>query len=354
MESVVDLLTRGLAAAGSTVHAHIITPPAHEPPLVAALRAGGVNVHTTAIAGRRYGVERARTRELCRTLGVQVVHSHGYRTDVIDAPAARALGLPVVSTVHGFTGGGLRNAVYEWLQFRALRRMHRVIAVSRPLVDLLVRRGVRRDAIRLLPNAFAADAAALPRAEARRALGLADNAGPWVGWVGRMSPEKGPDLFVAAAAASRQPARWAMIGDGPELAATRERAERSGAPVTFLGLRPGAGRFLAAFDVIVLSSRTEGTPIVALEALALGVPVVATAVGGVPDLLADGAGRLVAPGNPTELAAAVDDLLADAAGAAALGARGRERVLTRYAATPWIEAHRHLYRELVSEGARGA
>lgn len=346
MESVVHLLTRGLVAAGTTVHAHMITQPGAEPTLAALLREVGVTVHPTAVEGRRYGVERERTRALCRELGVDVVHSHGYRPDVIDVPAARALGVPVASTVHGFTGGGWKNAVYEWLQFRSLRRMDRVLAVSRPLVELLARRGVPEAAIRLVPNAFAPAEPPLERAEARRALGLDQTDVPVIGWIGRLSPEKGPDVLVEAAAASVGGARWVVIGDGPEGAAARERATRLEAPVAFAGLVPAAGRLVKAFDAVVLSSRTEGTPIVALEAMAAGVPVVATRVGGVPDLLAEGAGRLVEPERPEQIAAAVDDLLADPPAATAMGERGRARVEKRYAVDPWIQMHREIYAEL--------
>ncbi|MEQ9569066.1 MAG: glycosyltransferase, partial [Longimicrobiales bacterium] len=149
MESVVHLLAGGLAAVGTPVHAHVITVPGHRPPLTSVLEDVGVDVHVTEVAGRRYGFERERTRELCRSLGIDVVHTHGYRPDVIDAPAARGAGRPVVSTVHGFTGGGWKNAVYEWLQIRSLRRMDRVLAVSRPLMELLTRRGVPASALRL-------------------------------------------------------------------------------------------------------------------------------------------------------------------------------------------------------------
>lgn len=347
MESVVRLLTGGLVSAGASVHAHVITVPGHAPPLAPVLTACGVDVHLTAVPGRGYAVERRRTRDLCRRLGIDVVHTHGYRPDVVDAPAARDARVPVVSTVHGFTGGGWKNTVYEWLQVRSLRRMDRVVAVSRPLVDLLARRGVPAERLRLVPNAFEPPVPPLPRSEARAALGLEDGPHPTVGWIGRLSREKGPDVLVDAALATGSDGpRWIVVGDGPEREACERAASEGGAPVRFAGLVPDAGRLVRAFDAVVLSSRTEGTPIVALEAMAAGVPVVATAVGGVPDLLGDGAGVLVPPERPDALAAAVVDLLGDPAAAARVAAAGRSRVGERYAVGPWIDAHLELYDEL--------
>jgi glycosyltransferase involved in cell wall biosynthesis len=256
----------------------------------------------------------------------------------------------VVSTVHGFTGGGWKNAAYEWLQIRAFRRMDRVLAVSRPLVDILERRGVRREAISLLPNAYASARPTLEPDQARAAIGL-EGSGPVVGWVGRMSREKGPDVFVKAAGQSTvEGSRWAMVGDGPERPAAETAAGAITARdrVSFLGMVPHAGTLVRAFDVLVLSSRTEGTPIVALEAMAAGVPVVATEVGGVPDLLGGDAGRLVSSEDPGALAAAVDDLLRDPAAAAAQVDRARKRLADGYALHPWVEAHQRLYGELAS------
>jgi glycosyltransferase involved in cell wall biosynthesis len=350
MESVVSMLTAGLVEGGTSVLAHLIVESGETPPLAAVLRDNGVKVEVTGVPPRRYSMERSATAALCRRGSVDVVHCHGYRADVIDSPAARSAGVPVVSTVHGFTGGGWKNAAYEWLQIRAFRRMDRVLAVSRPLVDVLERRGVRREAISLLPNAYASARPALEPAQARAALGL-EGSGPVVGWIGRMSREKGPDVFVRAAEQSTvDGSRWAMVGDGPERPAAETAAGAIGARdrVRFLGMVPDAGTLVRAFDVLVLSSRTEGTPIVALEAMAAGVPVVATEVGGVPDLLGADGGRLVPSEDPRALAAAVDDLLRDPVAAADQVTRARERLSEGYAVGPWVEAHQRLYEELAT------
>ena len=243
MESVVSMLTAGLVEGGTSVIAHLIVEQGGTPPLAAVLRENGVKVEVTGVAPRRYSMERAATAALCRGGSVDVVHCHGYRADVIDSPAARSAGVPVVSTVHGFTGGGWKNAAYEWLQIRAFRRMDRVLAVSRPLVDVLERRGVRREAISLLPNAYAPARPALEPVQARAALGL-EGSGPVVGWIGRMSREKGPDVFVQAAEQSTvDGSRWAMVGDGPERPAAEAAAGAIGARdrVAFLGMVPDAG-----------------------------------------------------------------------------------------------------------------
>ncbi len=345
MESVVRMLARGLVESGTDVHANLLVDVGTEPALARQLRDVGVDVHVTEIPPKDYRFERSATRALCRRTGCDVMHCHGYRADVVDAPVGRNLGIPVVSTVHGFTGGGWKNAVYEWLQFRALRKMDQVIAVSTPLVERLTSRGVHPDRIALLRNAYRAPDPPLDRAEARARLGVPDDV-PLVGWIGRMSPEKGADIFIEAALASATPgSRWLMIGDGPSRsdAEARVAASKTADRFVFKGLIPEAGRLVRAFDTLVLSSRTEGTPIVALEAMSAGVPVVATAVGGVPDLLEGGAGRLVDSEHPGQLAAAIDQVLKQPSHAADLAERALARLAERYAMDPWIDGHNEIY-----------
>ncbi|MBT8336148.1 MAG: glycosyltransferase [Gemmatimonadetes bacterium] len=349
MESVVRLLARGLVAAGHEVHAHVIVDSDPLPEVVEYLRSAGAGVHPTYVPGRRYDKERAETLRLCRAFAVDVVHCHGYRADVVDAGAARAAGVPIVSTVHGFTGGGWKNGVYEWLQLRALRRMDRVVAVSAPLAELLERRGVPADRIALLPNAYEPPEPPLSRVEAREALGLDPDA-TVIGWIGRMSREKGVDVLVEAALLSDRPDWcWLMIGDGPERSAALAASAPLGRNAVLPGLVPNAGRSIRACDVLVLSSRTEGTPIVALEAMAAGVPVIATAVGGVPDLLDAGAGVLVEPEDPAALLEAIRDVVDSAeAGRGALIEAARRRVKEHFGLEPWVQAHTDLYGRLAA------
>ncbi len=162
-----------------------------------------------------------------------------------------------------------RTVLYEWLQYRAFRRFDAVVAVSRPLGDALLAAGIPRDRIHVVPNAWLRKVAFLDRAAARRALGIPED-GFRIGWVGRLSREKGPDLFLRAMGQLRDlPLQASIIGDGRERPALQRLAHELAIEhrITWHGVVPNAASFLPAFDLLVLSSRTEGTPIVLFEAM---------------------------------------------------------------------------------------
>src|SRR6185437_440254 len=351
LERVVLGLTSGLKQAGHEPRvAAILDPGVTDHPLVRALETAGVPVHPVHVAGRQYGMERSRIEEIGKVHGVEVMHTHGYHPDVIDGPVARRLGIPVVSTVHGFTGGGWRNRLYEWMQIRAYRRFGGVVAVSLPIVDRLTKGGVPAARIHHLPNAWVEmpDARPADRTTARETLGVS-RGGARIGWVGRMSLEKGPDVMIdALARLKRSHVHLSMIGDGPALKQAQARAKELGVEgqVTWHGLVPDAGRLLAAFDVVVLSSRTEGTPIILFEAVAARVPVVTTAVGGIPAVVTDREAVLVPSEDPAALAQGIARALDDKAGALARATAASERVAFKFAVGPWIERHVQLYSSL--------
>lgn len=337
-------LAAGHARRGHEVHVLAILDVGAAPALLAELAAEGVTVHAVEVPARSYRFERAECRRIMAEVRPDVVHLHGYRPDVVDAPAARSLGIPVVTTVHGFTGGGWRNRLYETLQVRAFRRFGAVVAVSKPLRELLLRRGVPAPVLRTVVNGWSPARPAVSRAEARAALGIADDA-PRAGWVGRLTAEKGADVFLEALARTTLSA--SIVGDGRERAALEARAESLGiAPrARFHGMVADAGRLVRAFDLLVISSRTEGTPVVLFEAMAAGVPVVSTAVGGIPDVVSGAEASLVPSEDPAALAQAMTGVTRDP-GAAARRAAAAERVLAeRFAAGPWLEAYEQVYRE---------
>jgi len=352
LERVVQELAREQHRAGHDVHvAAVLTEPAVDHPFFAPLVEAGVETHAVVPGPRGYRRERGAVAELCRRLGPTVVHTHGYRPDVLDAGVARRAGIPVVTTVHGFTGGDWKNRVYEWLQCRAFRRFDAVVAVSQPLRTRLVRAGVHPDRIHVVPNAWR-PGPALDRAAARRALGVAPGAFV-LGWVGRLSREKGPDVLLDALRdLADLPLVASVIGEGAERRPLLARAQRLGLDgrVRWHGVVPDAASLFAAFDLFVLSSRTEGSPMVVFEAMAARVPVIATDVGGVPEMLSAAEAVLVPPDHPAALAAAIRAAYHAPAGARARAGRARERLCRDFGTAPWCERYDGIY-QLVGSGS---
>ena len=354
LESVVALLADAQRRAG--IDARVITLEA-EPdgphPFAERLAASGVPLTRLPLQGRAYLRERAIVRDALVRERPDIVHTHGYRADVVSGSAALSLGLSVVTTMHGFIVNDLKDRAYQWVQRRVVRRFGAVVAVSRPLVDRLARAGVPRARIRLIPNGYAPSAPALGRVAARDAL-RAPRDGARIGWVGRLGHEKGCDVMLEALARLDDiDVRLSVLGDGVERARLEEQAQRLGIAgrVTWHGPVPGAAPLYPAFDLFALSSRTEGTPIALLEAMSAGVPVVATRVGGVPDVLGD-AGLLVPPEDPAALAAAIRLALADRDASASLAERARLRVAREHGLAPWVARHAELYDSLVPTAAR--
>lgn len=248
---------------------------------------------------------------------VELVHSH---LAVADIAVALALGghpgLARVSTVHNpgvELSPGKRIAWH-----RALRHFHRVLAVSEHVRDHLPS---QVESTVLHPSLVTQLSDASERLEARATLGLGPEERVVMG-VGRLARIKGFDLLAQAHALVRTPGlRFLLVGDGPE----RPALEEGG--VELLGERADAARLIAAADVVVCPSRSEGFPQVPLHAAAAGVPVVATSVGGQSEVVLDEeTGLLVGPDNPASLARAIDRLFGDPSLRARLGQGARARL----------------------------
>jgi glycosyltransferase involved in cell wall biosynthesis len=355
LEGVVSTLTTGLRAAGVDARvAAVLDSGAGDVPYVEELRGQGVPVDAIELPPRAYAAERRWIAARVRTLTPAVVHTHGYRADIQAGYVARRMGVPTATTVHGFTGGGWKNRLYEHVQRLAMRRFDAVIAVSKPLQRELAASGVQLARIHLIPNAAPPGTEVLDRAAARRALAASD--GEFVlGWVGRLSWEKGPDVLIDALGQLPQDVVAVIIGTGRAAAQLSERAATRGVNgrIRWAGLVPHAGRLFTGFDCFVLSSRTEGTPLVLFEAMAAGAPIVATAVGGVPDVVSAQEAILVAQPDPAALAAGIAALRADPAGARARAAAAERRVVRERALAPWIARYQEVY-DAVTAASRGA
>ena len=354
LETVVSSLAQAQSRAGHRVMvAPTLSAPEDGASFLASLANTKVQIVPLRVPGRGYLREYRLIRKLCAANNVTVVHTHGYRSDIVGGLAGRGFGVPIVTTVHGFTGGALKNRSFEALQRFAFRRFDAVVVVSKPQADLLRTSGVSESRLHILHNALAPHPTPLDRAAARRALGLSGE-GLIAGWVGRVSVEKGIDVFIDALhSIGDRVIRAAIIGDGPERASQQARAETI-APGRFqwLGAIPDAARYYAAFDVFVMSSRAEGLPMVLLEAMAARTPIVTTSVGGIPDLLSPSEGMLVPPEDPGALAAAIRATIDDPGTASARAQAAQQRQRAEFDVAPWAARYESLYRHLIAIGAR--
>ena len=310
------------------------------------LRTAGITVYEIVTGDRNYLRKLSVLRAHVSRVEPDIIHTHGYVADVFGALLNRSRGtFRIVSTVHGFTGGNWKNRVYERLQRGAFRRFDAVIGVSRPITKLLIDSGCDVDRVFTITNAWNGTEPPMDAQSARIALGVEDSAFS-VGWVGRVSHEKGLDVLVnALPALSDLRVRLTVIGDGSEKATVQRRADQIGVAsrIRWAGVVDGAARLLRAFDVVVISSRTEGTPIILLEAIDAGVPVLASAVGGIPDIVTSEEALLVQPGEPAALANGLRLVYSDPQGAASRAAAARTKAAAQFAVEPWVGAYSKVY-----------
>ncbi|MDX6409361.1 MAG: hypothetical protein QOE13_2432 [Gaiellaceae bacterium] len=309
-----------------------------------------------------------RLARLIRKERPQILHTHTAKAGTVGRVAARLAGSrrpPIV--VHTFHGHVLRGyfGPLRTLFFRLLERWlaagtTALIAVSPQVRDDLVALGVapkeRFVVIRLgieLDERVAADRNG--RDDSRRYLGIPGERFA-VGWIGRMTAVKRTDDVLIAFKGLRESgidAVLCLVGDGPDRRHLEARAHELGVAkdTMFLGYQEDVAQFYAAFDALVLPSGNEGTPVSVIEALAAELPVVATRVGGVPDVVRDGEdGFLVEAGATDDLAERLGRLARDPALRARMGKKGRERVLPRYAVERLVDDVDELYRSLLSAG----
>ncbi len=315
-------LTDGLVGAGWPL---TVLGPAATDALFGFRRAGAGFVPVEIAVGARPVPDALAVARLHRLLrGAQVVHAHGLRAGLLAGLACPRRTPYVVSWHNAVLGSGLRRSLLSRLERTVARRADVSLVASADLAERVRSLGGRD--VRLVPVAAGAlPAATRCPAEVRAELGATGR--PLVLGVGRLHPQKGFDVLVRAAAGwtARTPTPLvAIAGSGPLHGALQEQIVALRAPVALLGRRGDVADLLAAADVVVLPSVWEARSLAAQEALAAGRPLVASAVGGLPELLGDAA-VLVPPGDPAALGAAVAWLLDDPDAAAALAARGRAR-----------------------------
>lgn len=284
-------------------------------------------------------------------LSIDVLFCHGYKASLLGRPAARRAGIPVVGVSRGWTYESLKVRIYELLDRINLRWMDRVVCVSEGQAAKVRRLGVPARKVVIIPNAIDSTRFEVPDPTARMELErlFRRPIRHVVGAAGRLSPEKGFSVLVEAAeqvARSAPDVGFVLFGEGVLRPALAEQIAVKGLSDRFIlaGFRPDLDRLLPRLDLLVQSSYTEGMPNVVLEACAAGVPVVATAVGGTPEIIDDGVnGHLIATGRPGLLAQVILKTLADEAGRNRMGRAGRQIAGDRFT----FEAQARSYRTLL-------
>jgi glycosyltransferase involved in cell wall biosynthesis len=305
--------------------------------------------------------------DLIREVRPHILHTHTAKAGTIGRLAARLLGDAgppiVVHTFHGHVLRGyfdpVRSTAFRLLERWLARQSTALIAVSPEVRDDLVSLGVapaeKFEVVRLgieLDQRVGEDGFEAARTETRRALGIPDDRFV-VGWIGRMTAVKRTGDVLQAVRRLREQgvdAALCMVGDGPDRDSVEARAHELGImrDSLFLGYQEEVADYYAAFDALILPSANEGTPVSAIEALAGGRPVVATRVGGVPDVVRDGVdGFLVEPGDVDAMAERLSQLAADAPLRHRMGEAGRASVHERYSVERLLDDVDRLYRTLL-------
>ena len=321
------------------------------------MRRAGVTTEVIEVSRRGYLREIRSVAAVLDAIGPDVLHTHGHRPDLLHPGHARRRRIATVTTLHGFGNAGGDSSLSERLQTRTLGRFDGVVAVSAPIASSLPDYGVSPRRVHLVPNGWEPPADAKARDDARRILNLPADV-PVIGWIGRLCEVKGPDVFVDALRDlhRKDPSDWlaCVVGDGPDRAALEERVRSVGLSgrVRFAGMVPDASGLLSGFDMLVSSSRSEGTPMVLLEAMGAGVPVVAARVGGIPALLdaesPDPLGWLVPPLNPGRMASTMSAVLGDHDERRRRAAAARVRVESEYGVDRWVSRYEEVYRRAIA------
>lgn len=344
-ENMLLNLIKGLAAAGcdSTLGVFGNTHRLHTEIAVRA-RQEGIDTCVLNCGGKVDFGALGLIREIAAAKRADVVHTHGYKSDIYSLLAMKGR-LPLVATCHNWTAATRAVRAYEALDRRLLPFFDRVVAVSSPVAERLRAAGVRESTLELIANGI--DRENFRTTPKRTAEHLT------VGLVGRMVPEKGVQQFLEAARESLAhfpQTRFVLAGDGPAMSAMQAMAQDLGiAPHTnFLGQVSDMAAVYSTLDVLVLPSLNEGLPMCILEAMAAGVPVIATRVGDIPQLVEhERTGLLVNPGDVSELSACVRRLLGDHDLRIRLAESGRRRVEANYSAESMGRRYLNLYEQLL-------
>lgn len=290
-------------------------------------------------------------RDLLKRHDVDILHTHSHRADITGYLAARSSSARLVATVHGWTSSSAKLSLYKTVDKHVLKRFDRLIAVSANIKNMLRPNGSPDSRVRVIGNAldFSMYSTSAHGSLFRQQLPFALEH-KLVGTVARLSKEKALVDFLRVAQnilAKRQDIRFVIVGEGPERHNLLQLRERMGLTehVHLAGYVKDVSRVYAALDVFLLTSLNEGLPISLLEAAYFGTPLVATRVGGIPELF-EGRALTANPGDIDRLARQIMYLLNNQVQASRYGGELRNYVLDKCDPAAWISEIERIYLDL--------
>lgn len=294
---------------------------------------------------------------IIRNLKPHIIHCRNASHVVIYGNiVAKILNLPLVVSVHGHPDFLTDNPFIKRLWYVIQKRSHKIVTVSNSLKDILIRKGkIRPDKITVIHNGIdLADIKHDPivKQKLKQELGINDS-DQIIGCVGNLRSVKGHRYLIQSMPLilERFPnARLILVGDGPLRSELEQLAEkfRVREKTVFLGYRTDIPELMNIFDIFVLPSLSEGLSNVLLEAMAASKPVVATNVGGNPEVVENyKTGILIPPKNPVMLAQAVNDLLSDESKRLKMGELGFKRVKEHFLLSDTVQKYERIYREII-------
>jgi glycosyltransferase involved in cell wall biosynthesis len=294
-------------------------------------------------------------RRVIREHDINLIQTHGYKASAIGFFLQLFCRRPWIGFAHGFIEESRKLRSYNRIERFALRRADRIVAVSNSMKALLTQQGVPAQKIRVIHNAVDPNENVpnTSEKEMRQRHGFALDQ-KVIGVIGRLSPEKGQMIFLRAmekTARSFPGVKALIIGDGQDRAMLEGFCREKGLneQVMFLGHQEKIADYYQLLDLLVLPSLSEGLPNTVLEAMTFGVPVLATAVGGVPEIIQNGNGMMVPPNDPGALAKRMIELLGDGALRQAIGLKGKNSLYPRFAPDNRVRQIVNLYQELLSD-----
>jgi glycosyltransferase involved in cell wall biosynthesis len=326
--------------------------------IVVAARAAGFDAVTLPCRGWLDWGAIQELKSLVEDQRIEILHCHEPKSRLYGAIVSRMTGVPLVATHHNWTGQDLRTRLVELIDAAVLHSCQKVVAVSSSVAESMRRVLISSSRIEVIPNGIDLSVFkdSQQNSELRASLGIPPGV-PVIGAVGRLDIQKAHERLIEAARKltdAGQDAIYLIVGEGVERPRLESLVRNLGLSdrVLLPGYRSDIKPFLAIMDLFVLPSRREGTPMALLEAMAMRKPVVATAVGGVPDVLTDGIDGIMLPESGVAgLSDALLRLLRDPALARQIARSGRRRVENEFSSRRMASRYEDMYRRcLIARG----